>query len=231
MNDEPDKSGTELITSGALPALVRAPQPSDKPHPALIMIHGRGANEGDIYELVPFVDKRVLIVAPRGPNRMSDDPRGSYSWYEWSSAGVLSPGVLDISLAGVSGLLDQLEEVGGVPVDKSQVYIGGFSQGAVMSLLVAAHQPDKLAGILPHSGVMTAPAAERFRAGAFRGKPAFVAHGLEDQILKVGLGQEIKAVLEESGVDVTYREYPIGHSTSPASRQDLGNWLNARLRF
>ena len=230
MSDEPDKGGTELIETGSgLKVLVRRPVPTDEPHPALIMIHGWGANEGDIYELVPFVDRRVLIIAPRGPHLASDDPRGSFFWYNRAVMNKGQDATYKTSVEKLGQLLDELDGLGGVAVNRQQVYAGGFSQGGVMSLAMAAHFPDRLAGILPHSSSVTPTDAERLRSGVFRGKGAFVAHGTLDMVLQVKHGQTIKAVLEEGGVDLTYREYPIAHSTSPQSRQDLAQWLNGRL--
>ncbi len=228
---EPDISGTELITSGALPALIRRPEPGPSAHPALIMLHGWGANESDIYELVPFVDKRVLIVAPRGPGIVSDNPRGSWKWYEWTKPARPDPGLRDVSLEKLGQLLDQLGDLSGVKVDPTQIYVGGFSQGAAMSLMLAATYPDKLAGILPHSGFISPEYAEKIAAGCFKDKNAFLAHGIEDQMLKVGLGREVREILEVGGVHVTYQEYPIAHATSPESRQDFGNWLNQHLEW
>ncbi len=228
---EPDTSGTELLMSGALPVLVRRPAPTDKPHPALIMLHGWGANEGDIYELVPFVDKRVLIVAPRGPGQVNDNPRGSWKWYEWTEVGKPVPGLVDTSLEKLGQLIGQLEDLTGVAVDPTQIYIGGFSQGAAVSIMTATTYPEQIAGLIAHSGFVSPQAAERLQAGVYRGKSAFVAHGIEDQALKLPLGQAARDALIAGGVDVTYREYPIAHATSVESRQDLANWLNPRLRF
>ncbi len=231
MEAGPDTNGTELITNGALPVLVRRPQKGQGPHPALLMLHGWGANEGDIYELVPFVDKRVLIAAVRAPEAVSDDPRGSYKWYERTNVGEPQGGLLDKSLERLGQLLGQLESLTGVQIDPAQVYVGGFSQGAAMSVMAAATYPDRLAGILPHSGFINPTFRERIENGLLRGKGAFVAHGTEDQVLKVGMGQALRHSLEVGGLDVTYREFPIAHATSPDSRRALGEWLNHRLRF
>jgi phospholipase/carboxylesterase len=228
---EPDTSGTELLTHGALTVLVRRPQASDKPHPALIMLHGWGANESDIYELVPFVDKRVLIVAARGPGKVNDSPRGAWKWYDWSEVGRPEPGLRDTSVEKLGQLIDGLEALTGVAVDPAQVYVGGFSQGAAMSLMLAATYPEKLAGIIVHSGFASPEATDRLASGVFEGKAAFVAHGIQDQGIKLYQGQHVRDVLDAGEVDLTYREYPIAHATSPESRRDLGEWLNQRLHF
>ncbi|MDB5078951.1 MAG: hypothetical protein JWP00_875 [Chloroflexi bacterium] len=231
----PDTSGTELIEGGPLVALVRRPQPADalpeQGSPALVMIHGFGANEGDIYELVPFVDRRVLVVAPRGPIKVDDNPRGSWFWSVKTAEGVHDPAVLEENAAKLAALIGQLSTLTGVKVDPTQVYLGGFSQGGLMSLEMAARYPDLLAGILPQSGLISEGAAHKLRDGIFRGKPAFMVHGTRDTILPVERGRQAKEVLEAGGVDLTYKEYNFGHVNSPESRRDLANWLNPRLKF
>ena len=230
----PDTSGTELITGGVLAALVRRPEPGDAPangSPALIMIHGFGANESDIYELVAYVDRRVMVAAPRGPIKVDENPRGSWRWSVPQEDGTPDPVILEDSASKIATLIGQLTELTGVRVDPAQVYIGGFSQGGLMSMEMAANYPELLAGVLPQSGFVSPGAEQKLRAGAFRGKPAFVAHGTRDQMLGVEKGRHIKEVLEAGGVDVTYKEYNFGHVTSPASRRDFANWLNSRLKF
>lgn len=231
----PDISGTELIIGDPLTALVRRPQLTGpapaQGSPTLVMIHGRGANEGDIYELVPFVDRRVLVVAPRGPMQVDDNPRGSWCWSVQKSDGQPDPAILEESVRKLSALILQLSDLTGVKVDPTQVYIGGFSQGGLLSLEMAAQYPDLLAGILPQSGFSSPEAAQKLRAGSFRGKPAWVAHGTRDPILPVEKGRQVKEILEAGGVEVSYKEYNFGHVTSPESRRDLANWLNPRLRF
>jgi phospholipase/carboxylesterase len=229
----PDTSGTELITGGALTALVRRPE-GDAPAsgiPALVMLHGFGANEGDIYELVPFVDKRVLVAAPRGPMKVDENPRGSWRWSVPQEDGAPDPVILMDSASKIAAFIEQLPDLTGVMVDPAQVYLGGFSQGGLMSLEMAANYPELLAGIIPHSGFISPGAEQKLWAGVFRGKPAFIAHGTRDQMLGIEKGRHIKEVLETGGVEVTYKEYNFGHVNSPESRRDLANWLNPRLKF
>lgn len=231
-----DTSGTELIEGGPLVALVRRPQAAEgafpaQGSPALVMIHGFGANEGDIYELVPDVDRRVLVVAPRGPMKVDDNPRGSWRWSVNGEDGKPNPATLLESARKLAELIRQLSTLTGVKVDPTQVYVGGFSQGGLTSLEMAAEYPELLAGIIDHSGYASRNAQPKLRAGSFRGKPAFVAHGTRDEMMPVARAHEVKEILEEGGADLTYKEYNFGHVNSPESRRDLANWLNPRLRF
>ncbi len=223
---------TTLIENSVLPYLLRLPEGSgDKPVPALIMMHGRGANEGDIYELVPFVDRRVLVAAPRAPLLNSDDPRGSFKWFDISAPGVAEPGTFDASVAKMVSFIEQLEQSTGVAIDRAQVYVGGFSQGAAMSLGLVAARPDLIAGVIAHSGPFSSQIETRVRAAKLAGKPFFVAHGTRDAILPLDHANRMITTLRELGADVTYHEYDFDHETSVQSRQDLADWLNPRLKF
>lgn len=234
MSDEPDISGTQFIADSPLAVLIRKPQPDAgvAKVPTLLMLHGWGAKESDIYELVPFIDPRVLIVAPRAPGVAGDSERGSFKWYDRvGPQGSVDEALFDESTAKLIELIEKLDEITGLKIDREQLYMGGFSQGGIMSFHLAATIPDQLAGILPHSGFISNRDIEKLQSGAYRGKPAFVAHGEHDMVIQINKAHEAKAILEAGDVALTYREYPIAHATSPQSRQDLAEWLNDRLEF
>jgi phospholipase/carboxylesterase len=62
-----------------------------------------------------------------------------------------------------------------------------------------------------------------------RGKPFFVAHGTLDPMLPVEKGRAIRETLERLGVDLTYREYDMGHQIIAPELADFDVWLGARL--
>ena len=231
-NSGPDLTGTQLQEGGGMTYLLRLPSVKiDKPVPALVMMHGRGANEGDIYELVPYVDKRVLVVAPRAPMLNSDDPRGSFKWYDISQPGDPAEGGIDASVRKVIKFIEQLGPTLGVEIDPAQIYIGGFSQGAAMSYAVVSERPELVAGVIGHSGPFNDRAEARLRQANLKGKPFFVAHGTQDFLKIDEHGRRAAKVLKEIGTDLTYKEYDFAHETTVESRHDLADWLNSRLKF
>jgi phospholipase/carboxylesterase len=226
---EPDISGTEFITGGALDVLVRRPEGGTGKAPVALMLHGWGAKESDIYELVPFIDCRVMIVAPRAPAVAMQSERGAFMWYDRGQPGQVLPGIFDDSTARLHTLVGELSDLTGVNVDNTKIFIGGFSQGGVMSFRMATLYPEFFAGIMPHSGFVSKNDAPKLREGAYRGKPVFLAHGVHDMVIQVNRAHEAREILQTGGADLTYSEYPIGHETSLASRQALADWLNNRL--
>jgi phospholipase/carboxylesterase len=233
-NSGPDFSDTSLIEAAGLTYRVRRPEAINQPTvPTIVMIHGYGANDGDVYELVPYYDRRLLIAAPRGPGLYSADPRGSFKWYDMDlQTCQAEPGAPDQNLPLLLQSLEALPSSVNLEIDPSQFYIGGFSQGAVMSLVAVSARPELFTGVICHSCPYSEELAQRLRGAAdkLRGKPFFLAHGMNDFLPIAEHGRKLAEVLREIGADLTYKEYEFGHETSEQSRRDMAAWLNPRLK-
>ena len=106
----------------------------------------------------------------------------------------------------------------------------GFSQGAGIALGVALLRPDLAAGVLSFSGVARAlEDQDHAPVEKLRGFPVFAAHGLDDPLLPIELGRDLRATLEALGLDVEWHEYPMEHMVIPEEIEDGRMWLNARL--
>lgn len=196
--------------------------------PLLLMLHGIGSNEADLFGLAPYLDGRFLVASARAPVPMGP---GAYGWFniEFTPRGMLA----DIeqaqrSLGALPGFVDEL--VGAYGADAARVYLMGFSQGAMMSLALALTEPDKVAGAVLMSGRYPAQALEREPdASALAGKPFMVTHGLYDPVLPIAEGRAVREKLAQLAVDLTYREYPMGHEVSMESLKDVSAWLTRKL--
>lgn len=232
-NNGPDTSDTTLVEANGLTYRLRRPKnPGPAPVPAIIMIHGYGANEGDVFELVPYFSHQLLIAAPRGPGQYSLDPRGSFKWYDMDLQTCQSkPGDQELNLAQLLASITTLPASVSLEIDPAHHFIGGFSQGAVMSLVAACARPELFAALVCHSCPYSDELAGRLRnaAAQLRGKPVFLVHGLNDFLPVAEHGRKLAGVLREIGVDLTYKEYDFAHETSPQSRQDMADWLNPRI--
>lgn len=232
-NNGPDISDTTLAESAGITVRLRYPKPGDAGKtPTIVMIHGYGANEGDVFELVPYFDKRLLIAAPRGPGLYSDDPRGSFKWYTMDlQTCQAAPGAPDPGLTQLLAAIEALPASLGLEIDPAHLFIGGFSQGAVMSLAAVSTRPGLFAGVICHSCPFSEELAGRLRGAAaqLKGKPFFLAHGQSDFLPIDDHGRKVAEVLREVGADLTYKEYDFAHETSVQSRHDMADWLNPRL--
>lgn len=203
------------------------PRSGTGPHPALILFHGRGADEHDLLPLAAELDPRLLVVSVRAPFRF---PGAGFAWYGLDPQGVGSPdaGSLHVSI----GLLDRLlrELPNAYPIDARRVYTGGFSMGAVMAGTLGLLYPDRVAGSILLSGYLPLQAGLPFRPGDAAGHPFFEAHGRADQVIPVSFGRETRDYLAATPVELTYVEYPAGHEITLPELRDLSEWLAGVLR-
>lgn len=210
--------------SAALTHRVVAPrEPVDGPPPGLLILHGRGADEGDLLGLAPALDPRLLIVAVRAPF-----PLGlGYHWYDLLHLGEPEPATFARSRALLERFIGEMVE--GYGLGAGRFYLAGFSQGAMMSATMTLSQPSRIAGTVLLSGYLPLQTRIETDPAALRGKPFFVAHGTHDPVIPVEASRMVNAHLAGLGASVTYREYPLGHQISEEELEDVAGWLTGQL--
>lgn len=198
------------------------------PAPLLVLLHGVGSNERDLFSLTSQLDPRFLAISVRAPMTLGRD---SYGWYQvqFTPTGpVIDLEQTEAARVELLRFLDELVEA--YPVDRDRVYLMGFSQGCAMSLSAALTAPQKVAGVVGMSGRLLPGVPERMASeDALRGLPMLVVHGTEDTVLPIAFGREIRDALQKVPVDLTYQEYRMGHHVSPESLHTVKNWLQSRL--
>jgi phospholipase/carboxylesterase len=208
--------------------LVRRPaQPIEHP-PLLILLHGVGSNEHDLFGLASSLDERFVIISARAPNTRAP---GSYAWFAVTftpDGTVIDPVQAEESRRRLVRFIS--EAVAAYGADPAQVYLMGFSQGAIMSASVALTEPELVAGAVLMSGRIL-PEIRPLMASSPRleGLPFLVVHGVADTVLPIQHGRSSRTLLESLPVRLDYREYPIGHEVSQQSLADIAGWLRQRL--
>jgi phospholipase/carboxylesterase len=192
------------------------------PAGALILFHGRSADENDLYPLLDALDpeRRLLGVTPRGPLRL---PPGGAHWYVVREVGYPDPETFHPTYRRVSAWLDALAEETGIPAERT--VLGGFSQGAVMSyaLGLASGRPRPRA-IVALSGFI--PTLDGFELDLKRPlPPVAIGHGTHDPVISVDFGRRARDLLRQAGADVRYRESPLTHTVDPAFIAELVPWI------
>jgi phospholipase/carboxylesterase len=193
-----------------------------EPAGALVLLHGRGADENDLYPLLDILDpeRRLLGVTPRGPLSL---PPGGAHWYALGGLGTPDPGTFLPTYERLTRWYDTLAAETGIATERT--VIGGFSQGSVMSYALALGRGrPRPAGIIALSGfIPTVPGFELDLDPPL--PPVAIGHGTLDPVIGVEWGRQAKEILERAGADVLYREYPLPHTIDPAYLQTLAQWL------
>ena len=208
--------------------LIRKPTVGSPTIPLLLLLHGVGSNEEDLFALAPELDGRFLIISARAPNQIGP---GAHAWFrvEFTAAGPQhDPQMAAASRALLVKFLDEVAEEYGV--DPGRSYLMGFSQGAIMSLYVALTQPKRVAGVVAMSGrVLPEAVSEMAPADNFARLPILYVHGTQDAVLPIQYGRDAREVLSKLPVDLTYKEFEMPHTVSGESFAVVKAWLTARL--
>jgi phospholipase/carboxylesterase len=198
-----------------------------EPEGALVLLHGRGTDEHDLFPLLDVFDpeRRLVGVTPGGPLSL---PPGGRHWYAIRQLGYPPPDTFLPTYERLCRWLDALPDAIGVPI--SRTILGGFSQGAVMSYAagLGAGRPTP-AGIMALSGFV--PTVEGFELDLSNreGFRVAIAHGSLDQVIGVEWGRRARDLLTEAGCDVLYLESPVPHTLDPRGLPTLAEWLHATL--
>ncbi len=196
--------------------------------PLLLMLHGFGANEDDLFSIAPYVDERFLVISARAPVMLAPM---SYAWFNLgiTAEGILvDPNEVEQSRQLLHRFIEEL--IKNYPIDPRKIFFFGFSQGAMMGLMVALTYPGIAAGVVSMSGRVVPQAIDLITdREALTGLPIFATHGTMDIVLPIRHGRETKAALSQLPVDLTYREYPMGHEVSLESLRDVTQWLKSQL--
>jgi phospholipase/carboxylesterase len=178
-----------------------------EPAGTLVLLHGRGADEHDLYPLLDALDpeRRLHGLTPGGPLAL---PPGGRHWYRLGGIPTPEAETFWPSFTALAEMLDGVQQ---------PLVLGGFSQGAVMSYalglgLGAAARP---AALLPLSGFMPEVEGLELDLTGLDGYPVAIAHGSLDPVIDVSWSRAARDTLTDAGADVTYHEAPIPHTIDP----------------
>jgi phospholipase/carboxylesterase len=136
------------------------------------------------------------------------------------------PEGLSEARASIVDFLDALEKQEGISLDR--LVLGGFSQGAMLSMDVALHSERKMDGLVLLSGSYIAEREWKPRMPRRKGTSVFQSHGTEDPILPFQIAERLRGELAEAGLDVAFERFEGGHGIPASTMKRLGGWLEAR---
>ncbi len=211
--------------SPSLIYLIRQPKIKSEKPPLIVLIHGFGANEFDLFSFADQLPGKFLVISARAPNTVDE---GRYSWYRVdpsSGMSIVNDGAEKKSREVVIQFIESIKQQ--FKINDQQIFLCGFSQGAGIAFSVGLTRPDLVRGIAAMSGRLLdqikPDIADKNRLQSLR---IFISHGVADDRVNIQEGRNSKLYLESIGVIPLYKEYPDGHSISKKMIVDLSKWLN-----
>lgn len=210
----------------SLEHLIQKPKvQTDSKPPLLLLLHGYGSNEEDLFSFAPELPEKYFIISAKAPLAMQ--PYGN-AWYtiHWDATdGKWSDD--EEALTARDLLVKFIDEaVEAYNLDASNVTLLGFSQGCILSYAVALTYPKKVKNLIGLSGYINEAITEpKSDLSAYKHLSIFNSHGSVDQVIPVSAARKVPAYLEKLGIEGKLHEYPVGHGVAPQNLYDLRDWL------
>ncbi len=202
----------------------------DGPFPAILALHGWGANAHDLLGLAPLLHGgEALVLCPQGPLAFEIQPGfHGFGWFPIGRGDPPEPGAFDRAVANVDGFLQSA--LAAYPVDLRKLVVMGFSQGGAMAYSLALQNPARFAGLVALSSWLPEPLEAGLPSAAeLADLPTLVVHGTKDPMVPVDLAQAARDKLVARGLPVVYREYEMAHEIAPEALRGLVEWLEDKV--
>ncbi|MCF6351332.1 MAG: alpha/beta fold hydrolase [Flavobacteriaceae bacterium] len=209
--------------------IVKQPKTTAKNPPLLILLHGYGSNEQDLFSFASELPDDLLIISAQAPLSLGS---GSYAWYTINFEGAASN---RSNLVEAEESLLEIETFIDVIIKKynantNKLFLLGFSQGCILSMAYAFRNPNKIKNIIALSGyINTDLLPHDYRINNYKNLDFFISHGSVDQVLPVEWARKSPILLDELNIKNQYQEYPVGHGVAPQNFTDFKNWIIKRL--
>lgn len=197
--------------------------------PLLIMLHGYGSDEADLFSFSGELPQDIFIISVQAPIAMK--PYG-HAWYsidfdeekgKWSDNEQAK-----VSRDLIAKFIDEAVET--YPVDKNNVTLLGFSQGAILSYAVALTYPEKVKNIIALSGYVNKDILpETLDKANYSNLDFYCSHGSVDQVIPVDWARQSAPFLEDLNIKHTYSEFRVGHGVAPENFREFREWLSKRV--
>lgn len=199
---------------------------------ALIWLHGLGADGHDFAPVVPSLHLnkalRLRFIFPHAPSMPVTINGGMVmpAWYDIASPALdRQPDWVGInhSVAQVHALISELVSEG---IEPANICLAGFSQGGVIALMAALTAQAPLKGAIVLSSYLPALSSLHQNTVFPVGFPIFMAHGSQDEVVPLTLGEGTRTVLEKKGAKVVWQTYPMAHQVCEPELLAIGQFLN-----
>lgn len=191
----------------------------------IIMLHGVWSNEKDLFELREKLGSDFLIFSLQWPFSLG---MGRYAWYpvDFSTGKALYRS--DDVWKWYNEICDCIDEVQKqYSLDNENIFLMGFSQGAIMSYYTLWKSPEKIGGIIALSGrILDEIELESVNTPHSHGKKVFVGHGTLDQVIPFSATEKVEKYLWSLGLMWAIHSYPIAHTIGQKEIQDIVEWIN-----
>lgn len=206
--------------------IVREPKTKQENPPLLILLHGYGSNEEDLFSFATELPDDLLIVSARAPYDMNF---GGFAWYaitlDANDEKFSDLNEARKSLTKIASFIDEIK----VFYNSETTFLLGFSQGAILSYALSLNYPNKVNHVIALSGYINTDLIPNNISQLNIKTDYYISHGTVDQVLPVEWARKAPEFLNQYNLKNTYSEYPVGHGVAPQNFFSFKKWLVDRI--
>lgn len=205
----------------------RTPKVITKNPPLLVLLHGYGSNELDLFSFAEELPDTLVIVSLRAPYEMG---YGGHAWYDINldsnNNKYSNLGQARTSLIKITNTIDYLKSK--YTTNPNNTFLLGFSQGAILSYALSFNYPNKIQHVIALSGYLNLELMPKEIIQKID-TDYYISHGTVDQVIPVDWARKASPFLNSKGLKNEYSEYPVGHGVAPQNFFSFKKWIENRL--
>lgn len=197
--------------------------------PLLIMLHGYGSDENDLFSFANELPEELFIISFKAPYSL--EPHG-YAWYainfdadqnKWNDN--------EQAKLSMETLVDCIDIACKIyPVNKNNISILGFSQGTILGMATALNHPKKIKNIIGLSGYINHDILpENLKELDYSNLSFYCSHGTVDQVIPIDWARQTPVFLKSLNIEHIYSEFPVGHGVAPKNFYELRDWISTKI--
>ncbi len=205
----------------------REPKIESQHPPLLILIHGYGSNEQDLFSFANELPDEFLILSVQAPYEMG---YGGYAWYaiDFNADDEKFSDLVQAkaSIEKLVSFIDYAKKK--YNTNPNKTFLLGFSQGAILSYAISMNYPNKVEYVVALSGYLNEDLLPEETHTPID-TDYYISHGTSDQVIPIDWAKKACEYLDNLGLTYRYSDYPVGHGVSPQNFFDFKKWLEARI--
>lgn len=214
-----------VMADTSLHYIIRESKNESSNSPLLILLHGHGSNENDLFSFNTQIPGNWIVISVRAPYKLGE---GSYRWYDVKMVNekiTINTEEEEKSRKKLLSLIENITKK--YKVNTRKIIVAGFSQGANMASAISLTSPDKIGGFGVFSGRFINELKPLISASkSLKSLKCFLAHGNKDYMLPITYARENEQELQSLGISVTFSEDAVAHTISTKQFDEFLKWLN-----
>ena len=192
-------------------------------NPSIILLHGYGSDENDLFSFAEYLPKKYTIISLRAP---FETPMGGYCWFsinfnnsneKWSDHKQAYQSILNLE-SQIDFFIQKYN------LESDQIDLLGFSQGAVLSWTLLLDSSIKINRAVCLSGYIDKSLLKE-DIYSYRDIIAYSSHGTNDPVIPFDWAKTSIESLKENNPNVVFNSFQDAHNVSQENFQSILNWL------